>query len=182
MAIWKPRGLSLAELGAGQVGRDDAVEDDATDALREEPGVGGAEERAVGLAEVVQLRVADGGPQDVHVAGGVGRREVLDEIGVVGLAAGGHRLGLRQQRLLLGGVVGRRVGREEAVERLVAEAVDRVGAPDAARVETDEVVVATDVRPADRVGPAADVVDAGRAGAARVDERASPAAWPGRGP
>ena len=64
----------------------------------------------------------------------------------------GHRLRLGEQRLLLGGVVGGRVGGHEVVELTVGDAVERRRAADAARVEADDVEVAAHLRADDGVG------------------------------
>ena len=68
--------LPLGELGIRQVGWHDAVEDEAAHPLGEEAGIRRAEEGAIRLAEVVELSVAEGGPQDVHVPGRVGGGQV----------------------------------------------------------------------------------------------------------
>ena len=66
---------------------DVAVEDHGADLVGEEIGVGGAQERAVGDPEVVELRVAHRLAELVEVAGGVGGRHMAQELGVTLLAA-----------------------------------------------------------------------------------------------
>ena len=109
---------------------------------REQVGVRGAEQRAVGLAVVVQYRVADGLAQQVHVAGHVRRGVVVDQRaamsgtarvepgpgplpGSVLAGADGERGQSGQQLVLC------RHGRKAADLRAVAEA---------ARVKRDDVV------------------------------------------
>jgi hypothetical protein len=61
-------GLSLAHLGVRQRRVDSAVEHEFAHPGGEQLRVGRSDERPVGLAEVVQLLVADQGPQDVEIA------------------------------------------------------------------------------------------------------------------
>ena len=82
----EPLGLAEVDLLRGEVGGDDAVEDEATDELGEQVGVRRAEVGPVGLAEVVQLLLAEGRTQDVHVLGRVDGRDVPEQGPGVGAA------------------------------------------------------------------------------------------------
>src|SRR4029450_7272523 len=98
------------------------------------------EEGAVRRAEVVQLRLPERGPEDVHVAGGLYRRDVGDDLRVLGRAAVRELLGLGDEPLLFGGGVRRRVDPpDERVQLAVPDTVDGRGPADAAGVEADEV-------------------------------------------
>ena len=60
-------------------GVEGAVEDEASDLSRVEAGVGGAEEGAVGVAQEVELVLAEDGAHHVEVAGGADRVDVLED-------------------------------------------------------------------------------------------------------
>ena len=122
------------------VGVDGPVEHHRAVVLREEARVRRAEEGAVGEAEVVQLLVAHGRADAVHVTRDVGRRDVRQDALVEVDAALHVGLVLGQQRLDVE-VLGRRERlRVEALRLLVDLAVDRRRAlADAARIEGDEV-------------------------------------------
>ncbi len=118
-----------------------AVEDQRADVLREVLGVGRPEPGAVGEAEVGQLRVAERGPQDVEVAGGVAGADVGEDVRADAVGAALRVLPV----LLLGLGDPGRGGVDVEVAALdlplaVGEAVDRGRAgADTARVEADDV-------------------------------------------
>src|SRR4029453_13355964 len=79
-------GLVAAAGGVGD-GVDHAVDDHRPDLVGEHVGVGGADGRPVGVADVGHLAVADRPAQQVHVAGHVGGRHVVED-GAAALGAG----------------------------------------------------------------------------------------------
>ena len=83
-------------LGARGVvdGVDDAVEHHRPHSAREQVGVGLADHRSVGQADVGEQAVPDGLAQRVQVAGGVPRRDVVEEVPVHLTAAAGQLDGL----------------------------------------------------------------------------------------
>src|SRR5690606_16343708 len=91
-----------------------AVEHEPSGALGEEAGVGGSEVGAVGRSDVVQLPVAQGRAEHVHVPGGVGGGDVVEEFARAAFAAVGEPLvgGDQFLRLPFGvrGLVGLGVG------------------------------------------------------------------------
>ena len=117
------------------VGRDGAVEHEAPDPLGELLGVGGTELGPVRPAEEVQLVVAEGGPDPVEVAGGVGGADARQPAGVALAAPGREALRRLDQRGPLGVVVGRRVDGVERGGAGVVGAADRRAVVHAPRVE-----------------------------------------------
>ena len=168
-------GLLEAELPRVDGEVDGPVEHQPADLVGEQVGVGRAELGAVGRAEEDQLRLTERRPQHVHVAGRLDRGDVADEVvGVVDAALVEGLEGLLELLPLLWRVrVG--VGRDEVVEGGVGDAVDRIGAAGAARVEADDVEGVEELL-AERERRVLGVRRAGRAGPAGVDDqRADPA-------
>ena len=99
--------LGVGGLRAGQRRVLRAVQGHAPDAAREELGIGGADRGAVGVAEVVELFVADRGAQDIEVARRIGLAHVIDETG---------DLGVRPARGGIGGAPGDRRRPEDVVD------------------------------------------------------------------
>ena len=166
---------SRANAAASDVGRDGTVEHEAPDPLGELLGVGGAELGPVRPAEEVQLVVAEGGPDPVEVAGGVGGADARQPAGVALAAPGREPLRRLDQGGALGVVVGRRVDGVERGGAGVVGAADRRAVVHAARVEADDVVAgrqlgALPARTEERVLHVVGQLEARRAGTTRVDE------------
>ena len=150
-----------------------AIEHDRSYVGREQLCVAQPEQRAVRVAKVRELLVADGGPDRVHVAHDVVGADVAEQGPTVLGAVVGDRLGGIVELLLLGGVVGARVEPMERRVGLVA-ARELLAAADAAWVEADDVEAVGDVA-AEPEPAVTDELDAGAAGTARVHEqRADP--------
>ncbi len=162
----------VPDLVAGGV--DDAVDDHAADVVREEGAVDGAEVGAVGDAEVVELRLAERGADDVEVARGVRRGHVREHLAAALEAALGVRAGEPPLDALVRLGAGHGVGLGRRDELLGVHAGDGSGVADAAGVEADEVVGLGRLRPhralARDAGGEAQAGAAGTAGV--VDERA----------
>src|SRR5690606_11721372 len=167
-------GLLDQQFGGGERRVDGAVQDEGADVLGELLGVEGSEVGAVGGAVVGELVVAQGGAEDVHVAGGVDGAHVGELVRGLGLAVLGELLAFRSEGAGLLLVVRGGVGGEEVVELGAGVAADGVAAGDAAGVEADDVEALAEVG-AEGTADLADEVDAGAAGSARVGEqRADP--------
>ena len=144
--------------------------------MREQLGVGGAEEGAVRRTEVVEPPLAQSGSEDVHVLRGLDGRHVPGELAVPGQAALTERMSDPGQLGDLCRSVRVGVDLEELVGLLGVPADQGRALADAARVHADDVVVAAQRAPEGRL-PGGGVVDGGRAGPAGVhDELADPLA------
>ncbi len=167
-------GLAERELLSREGHVDGAVEHQAPDPVGEQLGVRRAQLGAVGRAEVGQGLLAQGRPQDVHVARGLDGRDVARERTRQLVAPLGERVGPVGVRVALGGGVGVGILGEVGVEVVVAQAVDRAALAGAARVEADDVV-GVEQRLAQHRARVGGVVGAGRARTAGVDDqRADP--------
>ena len=162
-------GLAEVDLLRRQVGVDDPVEHHPRDVGRELVGVARAEERAVRLAEVVELGVAERRAHHVQVVGGVAGADEAELGPAAGLAARTERLGLRDRGRDLGGSRRRRIGRQELVGLLIGQALHRRAPPDPTRIESDDVVTLPD-RIADGRRRLPRIVDPGPTRAAGVDD------------
>ena len=120
----------------GQVDR--AVQHEPADPVGEQLGVHGPEDGAVGLSEEGEVRIAQHGPQHVHVAGG-GHR-VHERCGPVVGAAGRQPVGQLHEVGELTRLVRAGVGGGEVVVGGVVQAVHAGRARHPARVEADDVV------------------------------------------
>src|SRR5690606_31181617 len=149
-----------------------AVEDHRADLAGEQVGVGGAQVRAVGVAPVGELLVADRAPEQVQVPGGVGGRYVAQEFGVAFLAVAGQ--------LFVGGGPGRALLRpDREAGRLgllpggcllgAAEAVHGGAVADPAGVPADDVETLPDLV-GERLVVLRHLHGAGPAGSAGVEE------------
>jgi hypothetical protein len=174
------QGAGLVAAAGGPGHRvEDAVHDQGPDLAREQVGVGRTQVGAVGVAGVGQRGVADRPPQQVHVAGHVGRRHVVqDRPAPLGAGPGHGPVGADPDPLLLPGHW-EREGRQEVgqgvLERLIAP--QRGAAHDAAGVEADQVEAGPDLVGEEEGAALEDHVDPGAARPAGVDEqRADPAA------
>ena len=123
---------------------DRAVEHHRPDLGREQLGVGGAEQRAVGEAQVGQLLVADRGADRVHVLGGLLGGEEWQLVAVLRAAAVAIFLFSATKASKSAWLTGSGVGGEAGVLVGVADALDRVGPADPARVEADDVELVGD--------------------------------------
>ena len=157
------------------LGVDRTVEHQGPVVAGEQRGVRGAEEGAVGEAQVGELAVADSGAEGVHVPCDVRGRDVPEDLSVPLHARVDVRLHLGD----VGGAV-ERLGcghrlRVDAQLLLVHPAVDRRGAlPDAAGVEGDDVEALVEV--GEEAGTVAlQIVDSGAAWATEVEEERSDA-------
>ena len=164
---------------------DDAVDDEGPDLSREKVGVGLAEDRAVGVAEVVQLLVADQLAEPVQVAGDVGGGHVPEDGAAVGRAGRSQFLVGDALLLFLGRGLGKGNGGQvgnRLLEGVVA--AQRRASRNAARVEADDVEPGPDLK-REELSDAAGEVDARPARPAGVEEeRADPSggSWkPGAG-
>ncbi len=121
-------------------GFDDAVEHHPAQPVREQGRVHLAQVGAVGVAEVADLPLAQGGPDGIHVPHRVGRGHERQQPPVPALAVGGVGLGPAGEHLLGVGVRRDVVGPQPGEEAGVAVQGGDAGA-DAARVEADDVVL-----------------------------------------
>ena len=163
-----------AVTGSGRPGDriEDAVDDHRPDPVREHVRVGLTEDRPVGDAGVVQLRVADGLAQHVHIPGDIGGRHVsCDAAAALGAGRVDEEVCVHPQLLFSG--IGRKRDRQEERAPLPVgtEAPKRGAARDPARVEADEIeprahLVGVEGRPSKNR-----VDDARAAGPARVEEQ-----------
>src|SRR4051794_36422410 len=138
-AVDRPR------LGAGGVCDriDDAVEQHRPHPVREQVGVGLAEHRPVGQADVGELAVPDGLAQRVQVAGGVRGRDVVEKIPVHLTAPARELDGLALVGLRLGRGHGNGHARPELVPfGVAAEAGHRRACAGAPRIPTHHVEAA----------------------------------------
>ena len=138
----EPLGLSERELLVRQRRVDRPVEHHPSYVLGEEVGVGGAQEGAVRRAEVVELPLAQRGPQDVHVLRRLDRGDVPGQVATLGETTLPELAGEPIEAGHLVGGVGVRVGTEELVGLLRAGALERSALPDSSGVDADDVEVA----------------------------------------
>ena len=119
--IFPTLGLSGDHLRAGQVRLFGAVQGGAPDVGREELGIGRPDQGPVGVADVRQFPVSDGGAQDVEVAGRVPGAHVVDEIRDLRVLAALGRDGLPRghDRVPVIGAVAVGLGRLRAGRRIV---------------------------------------------------------------
>ena len=151
---------------------EDTVDDEGPYSVREEVGVGGAQERAVGEAEVGELGIAHGSAQEVEVSSDIGGVHVRCDSGALGQALRPEGVVGVEERAELRLLVGkdRHVG-EVAVERpLALEASERIGCAHAPRVEPDDVEAPAQVASQELAEAGQHELDAGATGPARVDE------------
>src|SRR5690606_14089217 len=168
--------LGVADGVGGRV--DDRVEREAAHLVGEQVGVHAAEFGAVGDAQIVQLVVADGLADAVHVAGAVGGRDVGQQLAGGLLAALAEVDGVLQERALLGGGVRGAVHlRLGGLDVLVAAAADALAGGHSARVPADEVVALAELGGGAGVGR--QHVHARAAGPAEVEQQRAEAVVPG---
>lgn len=148
------------------LGVDGTVEDEPVAALGKQLGEDRAEVGAVGGAEVADPVFAEGCADDIHIAGGVARGDVVEPRPIVRRAQCGEF-----------GLLGNAFGETDTVETgglqpepVLPAAVHRSGAADAARIHADQVVAVTDVR-AHRLAHVDHEVETGSAGAARIGQQ-----------
>ena len=161
-----------------------AVDQQGADLAREQLGVGHPEQPAVGIAGERQLGVADGATEQVHVAGDVGRREMVEQITVALPAAAAELLGGLGDLLDL--VRRHRERRERSEELALLVGIDEAphgrALADTSWIEPDDVELRLDVGGENVPGVVADEVEHRVAGPAVVDEhRAEPMGLVGGG-
>jgi hypothetical protein len=141
----EPGGVGLGVGDRVPVGVDGGVEHHGAHAVGVELGVGRAERGAVGVAEEVQLLLAQGLPQLLHVPGGVHGVEGAQRLAVLVGAALGHLA--REGEDVVELLVGRRARLcgDRAVLELLGDALHGGGQAHAARVEADDVEAAQHV-------------------------------------
>ncbi|MBG9885050.1 hypothetical protein ABE10_00300, partial [Bacillus toyonensis] len=84
--------LRRADVGAGDRRIDRAVEHQTTCPIREQLRIGRAQERPIGIAEVIELLVSQDSAEEVHVAGRVHGGDVGQDPLAVALAGVGEPL------------------------------------------------------------------------------------------
>ncbi len=148
----EPQGLVLGV--AHRVGArvDDGVQHQPPHVLGEQVGVHTAEFGAVGDAEVVHPAVAEDLAHQVHVAGGVGRRDVRHQLSGGLLAALAEVRGVLEVGALLGGVVRGGVHRLGGLDRLVTAAAHTLAGGHPTRVPAHQVSPGRSARGAGRRG------------------------------
>ena len=150
------------------------VEGQGAHPVREQVGVHGAQVAPVGPAEIAELLVADGRPQQVEVAGDVLGADVGQQVPAL-RDAGADQRPRPGGRVAEPGAVGpEEPGRGEGgVVLLAGEAGDRAAAVGPARVEADDVEAAAQLLREGVVGPdqVVDPVVARSAGAGSVAGR-----------
>ncbi len=152
-----------------------AVENEPAHPAREQPGVGRADEGAVGRPEVAQLLVPERRPEDVDVLGHLDRGHVPGQVTALPQAAVAEILDQVVGVLRLGRGVRVGVGGDQLVELLVADALQRRARADAPRVEADDVEGRQHLG-AEARGRRGCVVDTGDTWAARVHDQRPDAA------
>ncbi len=131
----------------------------------EHVGVYGAERRAVGVADVVQLLLSQCPADPVHVARDIVRAQVRQDVAVLCFAAVGEVLRDLLGLLPLGVRVGVRVRGHQRLQVVVAQ--DRRTLADAPRVERHDVELVADLA-GEHSPPDADEVVSGSARPTRV--------------
>ena len=163
-------GVRPPAVGPG-LGRDVPVQHHPADPAREQVRVGGAQERAVGDAEVVQLGLAEVLAQQVQVAGGVGGRDVPQQRAVPRGADLAELTPPADVAALLAPADGEEgvLAEERAFRGLAREALDRRARPGPSRVPAHDVVLAQQFL-REEPEKCRELYRARPAGAARVEE------------